>query len=149
MLESTWEPKNNEDDWLKTYHAQHVGQVFTEVPIGWSRGNGNWAEHGQVRYIDAIRFPDAKDSEEIYRFSDGPDRFLDLVDGAAVELIEVKRKLNRLVIGQLVAGFEMFHRDYDAEFVKKVALCTVPDERQEWVCDRLHIAVEYVAPDEP
>ena len=38
--------------------------------------------------------------------------FFEYIQGKTVELIEVKSKLNRLVIGQVITGMDMFKRQY-------------------------------------
>ena len=59
----------------------------------------------------------------------------------AVELIEVRNKLNRLVIGQVVAGVGMFERQYKARTIIPVILCVKGDPTLEWVCEKRGITV--------
>jgi hypothetical protein len=66
-----------------------LGAVHVEVPFGRASG-------GTTRRLDAVRFPNHDNRIRRYR----EDTFLaDLPGGAPTELIEVKPKLNRTVIG--------------------------------------------------
>ena len=59
-----------------------------------------------------------------------------------VELIEVKKKLNRLVIGQSLAGCDMFKQDYRSGDIKNGILCSEGDPTLEWVCSTREIEVK-------
>ena len=51
-----------------------------------------------------------------------------------VEVIEAKKKLNRLLFGQAVAGVDMFERQYPAWIVRPVVIYEIGDPAMEWVC---------------
>lgn len=61
-----------------------------------------------------------------------------------MELIEVKKKLNRLVIGQVIAGADMFKRQYGTEMVATVILCEEGDPALGWVCQQRGTRVQIV-----
>lgn len=61
-----------------------------------------------------------------------------------VELIEVKKNLNRLVIGQVIAGVDMFERQYNISKIIPVILCKNGDPALEWVCEKRNIRVEII-----
>ncbi|MBS1263441.1 MAG: hypothetical protein MAG715_00622 [Methanonatronarchaeales archaeon] len=66
----------------------------------------------------------------------------EVVEEGFVELIEAKRKVNRPVFGQVVAGRDMFKRHYGSKVDRSVALCNVPDPAMEWVCGQNGVGVE-------
>jgi hypothetical protein len=63
-----------------------------------------------------------------------------------VELIEAKPSLNRSAIGQVVAGRDMFRRDYGVGVQHSVVVCGSSDGALEWVCRTHDIKVEVVGP---
>lgn len=145
---SEWTATSLEDRLLEAYWETVGGRFYTEVPIGWSRGNKKWPAEGEVRYIDAIRLREPYYEEGIVKFSNHSDEFLHAVHEAAVDLIEIKKKLNRPVIGQILAGREMFEADYWIEELRCTALCERNDPTLEWVCDRHEIDVKVATPAE-
>jgi hypothetical protein len=64
--------------------------------------------------------------------------------GKTVELIEAKKSLNRLVIGQIIAGMDMFGRQYQADKIIPVILCQNGDPALEWVCEKRDIKVQII-----
>ncbi len=48
------------------------------------------------------------------------DDFKKSVSNKSVELIEAKQKLNRFVIGQVIAGYDMFEREYNPQYIEMV-----------------------------
>jgi len=48
----------------------------------------------------------------------------------------VKRKLNRLVIGQAIVGVDMFQHQYTPQHVTLVIVCAEGDPALEWVCEK-------------
>ena len=89
----------DEDELLQAYLAglPTSGRVYPEVPIGAPPG-------GAPRRIDAVRFPTQPD-ETVWPFDEA--RFRDDLAVGELELIEVKRRLNRPVFGQLLIAREL------------------------------------------
>lgn len=92
-------PSPDEDELLQTYlaHLSTPGRTYPEVPIGAPPGSA-------PRRIDAVRFP-ARPDERVWPFDEA--RFRDDLTTGQVELIEVKRRLNRHVFGQLLIAREL------------------------------------------
>lgn len=136
---NTWKPRSLEDKLLYKYWLEVGGLLCLEVPIGSPGGSGNWPSGSKTRRIDGVLL---KNQEwEIVRFRDRETEFLEAIQTQTIELIEVKKKLNRLVIGQVIAGVDMFERQYQAGKIKPVILCTEGDPALEWVCEKRGIEV--------
>ena len=140
----TWIPVTFEDRLIAAYAERRGGKFLLEVPIGsmragWPRGSG-------TRRIDAIGLPDSQEKTVIPRKELGLTDFTDAITGVDVELIEAKRDLNRLVIGQVVAGFDMLAAEYKPRSVTSVVLCSRGDPALEWVCQQRSIQVEIFDP---
>ena len=65
----------------------------------------------------------------------------ELFKGKNVEVIEVKQNLNRPAIGQVIAGRDMFEKQYEGKNVKMVIVCSKGDSALEWVCKKQEIKV--------
>ncbi len=117
--------------------AGRMGAVHVEVPFGKNHG-------GSARRLDAVRFPQLDNRIRRYRL----EAFLeDLTGRASIELIEVKPKLNRPVIGQLVAAQHLVHDEWGlpaSRALKLVAVVAEIDEALALVCRRLGIGIEQV-----
>lgn len=72
------------------------------------------------------------------------DDFINLINKYPVEIIEAKKSLNRPAIGQIIAGNDMFAREYKVVPKKQVILCLVGDSALEWVCSKRKISIEKV-----
>ena len=140
---SLWVPRSSEDHLLQAYWQRVRGRVYVEVPIGGTGGAGNWPAGGSRRRLDGVRFPAATDAA-LVRFT--LSAFQARVSSGAVELIEVKRSLNRPVIGQIIAGRDMFRRQYGASVCRLVVVCGQTDTALEWVCQQNEVTVETVSP---
>lgn len=141
-----WKPKNFEDMLLYQYWSTSKGSLFLEVPIG-NRGLGNWPLESKIRRIDGIIVISEKDYEEPKVFNSKEytlNELLNLFQKKTVELIEVKKNLNRLVIGQVIAGMDMFERQYQANIIVPVILCQNGDPALEWVCRKRNIKVQII-----
>ena len=145
---SEWVAESAEDRLLEAYHDAVGGRVYTEVATPWSGGYKQWPSGYRNRYIDAIRLKEPYYSGEILPFADHGTEVLRAVEDATVELIEIKTRLNRPVIGQLLAGDDLFRAEYAPGEVQLTALCERADPALEWVCDRRDITVELVNPTE-
>ena len=137
-----WEPRTREDRMLQSYLRRvrsggWLGAVHVEVPFGRPSG-------GTARRLDAVRFPNNDNRIRRYR----EDAFLaDLPGGAPIELIEVKPKLNRTVIGQHVAAGRLVRREWELPKrrpLRLVAVVAEVDAALAIVCEELRIAVERV-----
>ena len=142
MSAPRWEPRTREDHMLRSYlrrvrRAGHMGAVHVEVPFGVKRG-------GSARRLDAVRFPKLDNRIRRYR----PEAFDEDLPGAGhIELIEVKPKLNRPVIGQLVAAQHLVHEEWGlrpSRALRLVAVVVEVDEALAHVCRRLGIRIEQV-----
>jgi len=85
---------------------------------------------------------EANDRETgLFIFTGNQDRFNEeLRESESVEIIEVKSSLNRPVIGQALAGIDMFEREYGVKG-KPVVVCGKNDTALEWVCQKRNIRV--------
>jgi hypothetical protein len=139
-----WAPRTNEDHLLQRYHEQVGGTIYVEVPIGGPGGMGDWPAESSIRRLDGVRLVQP-DGVELQVLRHRPNRslFLEELEAAAeVEIIEVKSSLNRLVIGQAIAGADMFKRQYLVD-PKPVIVVGVGDKALEWVCEErdIHVAI--------
>jgi hypothetical protein len=116
-------------DWL--------GAVHVEVPFGGPSG-------GTPRRLDAVRF--TREDNRIRRYR--KESFeSDLHGGGPIELIEVKPKLNRTVIGQLIAAEILVRKEWGLPARRPLALVAVVaqvDAALALVCAELGIRVEKV-----
>lgn len=144
----TWEPDTPEDQLLFTYWEEIGGTIIAEVPTG-NSGPARWPEGSNPRRIDGVRFR-SKGREEICPPSAFTTKQVKkVVQGRHVEVIEVKQSLNRTVIGQAVAGRELFRRDYNPSSVEPVVVCGSEDPALSWACRQNGIRVEiFSEPDE-
>ena len=136
-----WVPRSPEDHLLRSYWRQASGRLYVEVPIGAASGPGSWPTQSTRRRLDAVRFPDASDPA-IVRFSAA--EFQERVGLLRVELIEAKPSLNRAAIGQVIAGRDMFRRNYGVSVHRSVVICGAGDGALEWVCSEHDIEVEVI-----
>ena len=134
-----------EDRLLLEYWHALGGLVFTEVPVG-RDGPKYWPEGAKPRRIDGVRIasPDSgKVPSEIVAFSRKRDakRFEQVVAGAGVEVLEVKRALDRVVLGQVIKGTDLLEIEYAPTKIDQVVICEVGDPVLETVCDKRGIKV--------
>ena len=138
-----WEPRNCEDVLLFKYWKESKGKLFLEVPIG-NKQFGDWPPNSKIRRIDAvlIKAEDGCGTEEVFKRNEYTlSEFNDYVTDKTVELVEVKKNLNRIVIGQVIAGLDMFERQYNAKKVLLVVVCQNDDPALQWVCEKRDIKV--------
>jgi hypothetical protein len=135
---SPWQARPGEDQWLRRYldnASDGPGRVYVEVPIG--------STTGRTRRIDGVRFPTLDGG---VRYFDR-DAFAADVERHPCQVIEVKRTLNRTVIGQLIVARELavteWTRDPAVELTL-IALVTVSDPALEPICQRHGIQVHVV-----
>jgi hypothetical protein len=63
------------------------------------------------------------------------------VTGKDIEVIEIKRTLDRVVLGQVIIGADLFELEYAPATIKQVVVCGVGDPVLEFVCNRRGIKV--------
>jgi hypothetical protein len=126
------------EDRLLAAHWQHQpGMLFREVPVG-SREAG-WPPGTRIRRIDGIIILGRQAVTLPYRPNG---TFESAIEDADIHLIEVKRKLNRFVLGQVIIGTDMFRRDYRAYgSLKPIVVCEISDPGLELICKRRRIKV--------
>ena len=128
---------------LWAYVQREGGSVYAEVPVGGKGGAGDWPTGCTIRRIDGVRVL-AGAEPRVVRFSTRDRQHLNALRASAVELIEVKPRLNRGSIGQIIAGRLMFGRQYRVTIGRSVIICGVGDTALEWVCGQEGISVEVV-----
>ena len=134
-----------EDKLLLKYWREVGGVIFTEVRVG-KGGVRQWPDGSRPRLIDAdriIRTLRKKMPADIitYHRKSNSDVFAKMVNGAAVEIIEAKRKLNRPVIGQAIVGKDLLHMEYRPTSVRRVIVCGRGDPVLEIICRKRRISV--------
>jgi len=112
--------------------------------IGGPGGAGKWPSGCTTRRIDGVRLEVNDREPGIFFFTGNQKHFRDeLKLSQTVEIIEVKSSLNRPVIGQALAGIDMFEREYDVKGIP-VVVCGKNDSALEWVCQKRNIRVVIV-----
>jgi hypothetical protein len=134
-----------EDRLLLEYWHAFDGLVFTEVPVG-RDGPTDWPQGTKPRSIDGGRIasPESeKAPSDIVAFGKrrDADRFERVIAGAEVEVLEVKRSLDRVVLGQVIIGADLLDIEYAPTNIDQVVICEVGDPALETVCDRRGIKV--------
>jgi hypothetical protein len=150
-----WKPPSKrtfEDCLLLEYWRKVGGVIFTEVQVG-RDGPQQWPPGAKprrnFRRIDGVRIVAPEPSklpDGMYTFSrrENHRTFEALVTGARVEVIEVKRWLDRIVLGQVIIGGDLLEMDYAPAEVDQVVVCEVGDPVLEAVCERRGIRYSYV-----
>jgi hypothetical protein len=148
MSLANWKPPSKrtyEDRLLLEYWQTFGGLVFAEVPVG-RDGPKQWPEGAKPRRIDGVRIASSeseKASSEIVAFSKRRDakRLERVIAGAEVEVLEVKRALDRVVLGQVIIGADLLEIEYAPTKIDQVVICEMGDPALETVCDRRSIKV--------
>ena len=134
-----WQVRVGEDRWLRRYldSLADPGCVYVEVPVGGAAG-------GTIRRIDAVRLSPLAAQVRNY----APSGFeADLAKAREIEIIEVKRTLNRPVVGQLLVARDRAWQDWSLSPDRRLsllALVTVTDLAIERFCMRNGIRVKIV-----
>jgi len=120
--------KLNENDLLKLYCSNYQGTSFFEVSVGDIKNNSN------DRRIDIVRI-----DNDIYKwrkkYSENKEHFIKLLNGKhKIEIVEIKTKLNRCVIGQIIVGEYLFKKKFNVNKIEKTILYHVGDELLELFC---------------
>jgi hypothetical protein len=145
--EFRWTPSTPENRLLTGYWKEVGGIVVPEVHIG-DTGPSDWPSGSRSRQIDGVRFSSDYRDEINTPTAFSQTQLQEIVSDRHVEVIEVKQGLGRPVIGQAIAGRDMFKRDYDPRTVEPVVVCARGDPALEWVCRQNGIRVEIVDPEE-
>jgi hypothetical protein len=107
-----WKARTLEDRMLLEYWNHVGGRIYTEVPLAGRRGHALWVAESTTRRLDAVRFPAHDRAAGIFSFHRNRKIFLEDVERALSWLIEVKDSTNRTAIGQVIAGSDLFNRQY-------------------------------------
>jgi hypothetical protein len=142
-----WKPvgkRTYEDELLLRYWETVGGAIFSEVLVG-KGGTKQWPAGAKPRRIDGVRI--ASRSPEmrppgitVFRRSNARE-FERIVTGADVEVIEVKRSLDRVVLGQVIIGADLLEMEYEPHYSTQVVVCKDTDPVLEAVCERRGIRV--------
>jgi hypothetical protein len=143
-----WKPSSQwtyEDKLLYTYWQAVGGIIYTEVVVG-GRGKANkWPSGSKPRRIDGVRIilPEVLNSEaDIITYSwKNADEFEHKIHEYAVEVIEVKTRLGRYVIGQTIIGIDLLELAYQPKQVHSIVVCKTGDPLMELLCQRRDVKV--------
>lgn len=127
-------PDTAEDRLVAEYHARVGGELLLEVPVGLSGA-------GAPRRIDAILIPENPERVHVWG-SLGSEELHERIHGRSVHLIEAKIRLNRSVIGQIVAGAALLEWEYEPAVIRNVVVCASGHADLERVCEARDIQVE-------
>jgi len=130
------EVPSNEKDLSKLYCSDHSGTSYTEVSVG----ERNSKKNSKDRRIDIVRIENGN-QKEVCKYSENKEPFKELVNENLynIELVEVKTKLNRPVIGQIIVGEYLFKRKFGGKNVSKAIVYHVGDELLEEFCNENQI----------
>ena len=140
-----WIARSPEEQLLESYWKEKRGCILAEVPIGGPGGPERWSATCERRRIDGVRIKSKSLPEGIYKYNAGKHFLSKAIDEMAlIELIEVKQKLNRLVIGQILAAQDMFERQYHVRSRRITIVCGRTDGGLKWVCSKRGIIVHTI-----
>jgi len=132
-IKSTWKIRDSrENAMLELYRNLKGGDIIAEVRVA-------------TRSLDGVHLSVGRKDGQLYRWKDLGGNFLNVIQGHDIELIEVKCELTRGVIGQAIAGRDLFEERFSvASFGTHVVF---PIERGdptlEWVCkEKRNIHIE-------
>ena len=121
------------------------GRIYAEVPIGRHSNSNLWSDQCSTRRIDGVRLTVEPNESQIVSYPSCHAEFLLQIKHHTPELIEVKRSLNRGVIGQVLVAEDLFKAQYKVSKVKLVIVCKRGDSALEWACQLRNILVVKVA----
>jgi hypothetical protein len=121
----------NENDLLKLYCSKNHGTSFSEVSVG-IRNSG---KNSNDRRIDVVRIENDID-KKVCKYSTNKDLFNNLVNANKykIELVEIKKKLNRGVIGQIIVGEYLFKKKFKINNITKAIVYHIGDSLLEEFC---------------
>jgi hypothetical protein len=116
------------------------GLIYTEVRVG-QGGIKEYPKGAMPRRIDAVMVVGVQGT--IVPFTQRViSDFLAAVRNHRVEVIEIKRKLNRPAIGQVIVGAKLVEMEYpQVESIRQVILCETSEPVLEMICRELKIRV--------
>jgi len=122
--------KLSENDLLRLYCLKHTGTSFTEVSVG----NQIIAKNSTDRRIDIVRIENDVNKKQL-KYGKNKNDFLSIVKNRhKIELVEIKIKLNRPVIGQILVGEYLFKKKFKVKKVSLAILYHIGDELLEMFC---------------
>ena len=126
----------NEKGLLKIYCSNNPGTSFSEVSVGLR----NFSKNSRDRRIDVVRIENDID-KKVCKYSTDKELFNNLVNANKykIELVEIKKKLNRLVIGQIIVGEYLFKRKFKAKNITKAIVYHIGDSLLEEFCNENQI----------
>jgi len=144
-------PRTAEDKLLSQYWEAQGGRLHVEVPIGGQGGEGRWPKGCRRRRIDGVRFVGLPRNLTFHSEFNSASTRDDLAksDAEGIEIIDVKRKLDRLVMGQVLVAQDMFERQYGVRPAKLPVVCGGTDPGLEWVCKEKRGISVWCAPSFP
>lgn len=132
--------KFHEDRLLEKYFKEKGGIFYTEVRIGMG-GVRKYPKDARPRRIDAVRLAGGEAAIIPFNRKLTPE-FLQVTQDRRIEVIEIKRSLNRPAIGQVIVGAKLMEKEYpDIRSVQMVILCESRDPLLEMVCREMKIKV--------
>lgn len=145
-----WEPTSQENKLLTTYHGRVGGRLYTEVAAPYGSGQKTFSKGWQNKFIDGVRLKDSLPERKIITFANHGSEVRAALDGASVELIEVKKSLGRNVIGQVLAGIDLLRVEYTPANIEGVVIvqASKSDSALEWFCENRDIRIELEEVDE-
>jgi len=120
----------SEKDLLRLYCLKHNGTSFTEVSVG----NQIIIKNSTDRRLDIVRIENDTSKCQL-KYGKYKKDFQDMIkDKNKIELVEIKTKLNRCVIGQILVGEYLFKKKFNVKKVSLAVLYHFGDELLEMFC---------------
>jgi len=125
-----------EKDLLKLYSSDYPGTSFREVSVGLR----NSSKNSKDRRIDIVRIENDI-YKKVCKYSTYKDLFNNLVNANEykIELVEIKTKLNRVVIGQIIVGEYLFKKKFKVRNITKAIVYHIGDSLLEEFCNENQI----------
>lgn len=143
-----WKAKNKrtyEDELLLKYWQEVGGLIFAEVTVGKGGTRNKWPKGAKPRRIDAVRILTttcAYPGGDIFTFKKTSSHVLrEKITGENIEVIEIKRALDRVVLGQVIIGADLLELEYAPATIEQTVVCEEGDPVLESVCDKRGIKV--------
>lgn len=148
MTLQRWKVKSRrtyEDELLLKYWQEVGSLIFAEVIVGKGGTRKKWPKDAKPRRIDAVRISattHAYPDDDIFTFDKTSSHVLrEKITGANIEVIEIKRSLDRVVLGQVIIGADLLELEYAPATIEQTVLCKEGDPVLEYVCDKRGIKV--------
>ena len=120
-----------ESSLFESYCENNTGYIFSEVSIGCKKIFGKYSNN---RRLDIVRIGVGLKKEKL-KYSDNKELFQELLyKSNDIEIVEIKTKLNRTVIGQIMVGEYMFKEKFCVKDITKAILYINGDEALEKYC---------------